>query len=484
MEQNYKTEPKTCTLQKKHCGGCPLLSQPYAAQLAAKQARLEKLLGRFAKVRPILGMQDPWHYRNKVISTFAAQGKGLTSGIYARGTHRVLPVERCLLQNEIADQTVLAVRAAANACRLPPFEEDRGTGLLRHCVVRVGKTSGQVLVAIVTPGKEFPGSQNFVSALRAECQKRGVDLVTVVQNINPRKTSAVLGTEEKILFGPGTITDTLCGLQFAISARSFYQVNPVQTEILYRTAIEFAGLNGTQTVIDAYCGIGTIGLCAAAKAKSVLGIELNPAAARDAAANARRNRVANARFLCADATEYMVQLAAEGVRPDVVFLDPPRAGSTPEFIAALAKMAPKKAVYVSCDPTTLARDLALFAAKGYKARAIQPVDMFPHTEHIETVVLLSKGEVDSKKIRVEFSLEDMDMSEFQDGATYPQIKEYVLEHSGLKVSNLYISQIKRKCGIEVGKNYNLPKSEDSRQPMCPPEKEKAIREAFKYFGMI
>lgn len=390
MEQNHKTEPKTCALQKKHCGGCPLLSQPYAAQLAAKQARLEKLLGRFAKVRPILGMQDPWHYRNKVISTFAAQGKGLTSGIYARGSHRVLPVESCLLQNEIADQTVLAVRAAANACRLPPFEEDRGTGLLRHCVVRVGKTSGQVLVAIVTPGKEFPGSRNFVSALRAECRKRGVDLVTVVQNINPRKTSAVLGTEEKILFGPGTITDTLCGLQFAISARSFYQVNPVQTEILYRTAIDFAGLNGTQTVIDAYCGIGTIGLCAAAKAKSVLGIELNPAAARDAAANARRNRVANARFLCADATEYMVQLAAEGVRPDVVFLDPPRAGSTPEFIAALAKMAPEKAVYVSCDPTTLARDLALFAAKGYKARAIQPVDMFPHTEHIEVVCLLSK----------------------------------------------------------------------------------------------
>ena len=367
-----------------------MLSQPYAQQLAAKQAKLEKLLGRFAKVRPILGMQKPWHYRNKVISTFCMQGKTLTSGIYAGGTHRVLSVESCLLQDETADRAVQAVRAAANACRLQAFDEDRGIGTLRHCLVRVGKTSGQVLVTVVTPDKNFPGSKNFVSALRTECRERDVNLVTVVQNVNPRRTSAVLGSEEKVLFGPGYITDILCGLEFAISSRSFYQVNPVQTEKLYQTAIEFAGLDGTQTVIDAYCGIGTIGLCAAGHAKSVLGVELNPAAARDAAANARRNKITNARFLCADATEYMAKLAAEGVRPDVVFLDPPRAGSTPQFIAALAKMAPAKAVYVSCDPDTLARDLALFAAKGYKARAIQPVDMFPHTGHIETVVLLSK----------------------------------------------------------------------------------------------
>ena len=392
MEQKQRTENKKalCPLQKKHCGGCPMLSQPYAQQLAAKQAKLEKLLGKFAKVRPILGMQTPWHYRNKVISTFCMQGKTLTSGIYAGGTHRVLPVESCLLQDETADCAVQAVRAAANACRLQAFDEDRGIGTLRHCLVRVGKTSGQVLVTVVTPDKNFPGSKNFVSALRTECRERDVNLVTVVQNINPRRTSAVLGSEEKVLFGPGYITDTLCGLEFAISSRSFYQVNPVQTEKLYQTAIEFAGLDGTQTVIDAYCGIGTIGLCAAGHAKSVLGVELNPAAARDAAANARRNKITNARFLCADATEYMAKLAAEGVRPDVVFLDPPRAGSTPQFIAALAKMAPAKAVYVSCDPDTLARDLALFAAKGYKARAIQPVDMFPHTGHIETVVLLSK----------------------------------------------------------------------------------------------
>ena len=390
QEQKKQNQNAQCPLQKKQCGGCPMLAQPYAQQLAQKQKRLEKLLGRFARVRPILGMEEPWHYRNKTISTFCMRGRMLTSGIYARGSHRVLPVETCLLQDRCADETVQAVRAAANACRLTAFDEDRGTGILRHCLVRVGKTSGQVLVTVVTPGKAFPGSKNFVAALRTECQKRGIDLVTVVQNINPRQTSAVLGSEEKVLFGPGYITDTLCGLEFAISSRSFYQANPVQTEKLYQTAIEFAGLDGTQTVIDAYCGIGTIGLCAAGKAKSVLGIELNPAAARDAAANARRNRITNARFLCADATEYMKKLAAEGVRPDVVFLDPPRAGSTPQFIDALAKMAPRKAVYVSCDPETLARDLALFAAKGYQAKAIQPVDMFPHTEHVEAVVLMSR----------------------------------------------------------------------------------------------
>lgn len=379
--------PVTCTNYKLKCGGCPLLNQPYPDQLKHKQQLEQRLLGRFAPVSPVLGQAEPWHYRNKAIATFATGPRGrLTCGIYAAGTHRVLPYTDCLLQDTVINQTIAAVLEAARACRWPAFEEDRGTGLLRHVLVRRGKTSGQVLVVLVTAQENLPGSRNFVKALR----EKAPWVTSVVQNCNPRRTSAVLGSDVRTLYGPGKITDTLCGLQFAISPRSFYQVNPEQTEVLYAKAIEFAALTGKETVIDAYCGIGTIGLCAAAKAKSVLGIELNPAAARDAAANARRNRVANARFLCADATEYMVQLAAEGVRPDVVFLDPPRAGSTPQFIAALAKMAPKKAVYVSCDPTTLARDLALFAAKGYKARAIQPVDMFPHTEHIEVVCELRR----------------------------------------------------------------------------------------------
>ena len=333
---------------------------------------------------------------------------------------------------------------------------------------------------MVTPGPDLPGSKNFCTALR----KKAPWIVSIVQNINPTRSSAVLGSREKTLYGPGFVLDTLCGTQFAISSRSFYQVNRTQTEVLYKKALELAKLTGRETVIDAYCGIGTIGLCAAPLAKQVIGVERNPAAVKDAAANARRNKIANARFVCAVASVWMAAAAGEVLHPDVVFLVPPRAGSTPECSAAVNKMKPRRVVYVSCDPETLARDVAAFTRLGWRAAKFCPVDLFPQTKHVETVVLLSKGEVDSKKIRVEFSLEDMDMSEFQDGATYPQIKEYVLEHTGLKVSNLYISQIKRKCGLEVGKNYNLPKSEDSRQPQCPPEKEKAIREAFKYFGMI
>ena len=312
-------------------------------------------------------------------------------------------------------------------------------------------------------------------------------VTTVVQNVNSRKTSVVLGEAEKVLYGKGFILDTLCGKTYAISPRSFYQVNPAQTAVLYGLAVEAAKLTGKEVVLDAYCGIGTIGLCAAGRAKQVIGVERNPDAVRNACANAAANKINNAQFICADATDWMRAAAQPNSglpHPDVVFLDPPREGSTPACIDAVAAMKPKRVVYVSCNPETLARDLTHLTRRGWKALKIQPVDMFPHTEHVETVVLLSKGEVDSKKIRVEFSLEDMDMSEFQDGATYTQIKDYVLEHSGLKVSNLYISQIKRKCGIEVGKNYNLPKSEDSRQPQCPPEKEKAIREAMKYFGMI
>ena len=282
-------------------------------------------------------------------------------------------------------------------------------------------------------------------------------------------------------------------------------MNPVQTEILYTKAIEYAGLTGKERIVDAYCGIGTIGLIAASKAKEVISVELNRDAVRDAVTNAKRNDIKNVQFYNADAGQFMVEMAeyradqkknqvldatksGKKATPDgnvdVVFMDPPRAGSDEAFLSSVIRLAPKRVVYISCNPETLARDLKYLTKHGYQAKECQPVDLFPWTKHVETVVLLSKGEVDSKKIRVEFSLEDMDMSEFQDGATYTQIKDYVLEHSGLKVSNLYISQIKRKCGIEVGKNYNLPKSEDSRQPLCPPEKEKAIREAFKYFGMI
>ncbi len=319
----------------------------------------------------------------------------------------------------------------------------------------------------------------------AALRKAAPWVTTVVHNCNPRRTSAVLGRDVRVLYGPGHILDTLCGLRFSISASSFYQVNPAQTEVLYRKAMEAAALTGQETVLDAYCGTGTIGLCAlAAGAGRLMGVEQTPAAVKDAVANAARNGQKNARFFCADATAWIQQAAREGLRPDVVFLDPPRAGTTPEFIAAVTAMAPKRIVYVSCDPETLARDVGLFARRGWQATGFQPVDLFPHTEHLETVVLLSKGEIDSKKVRVEFSLEDMDMSGFQKGATYEQIKAYVLEKFELKVSSLYISQIKRKCGLDVGQNYNLSKKENAKVPKCPPEKEAAIMDALKYFQMI
>lgn len=306
-------------------------------------------------------------------------------------------------------------------------------------------------------------------------------------NVNAKNTNVILGAETHTLSGPGFIEDTLCGVPVRLGPLSFYQVNTLAAERLYGIAADYAQLQPEDLLLDLYCGMGTIGLSMADRCRELIGVEIVPEAIESAKANAARMGsavAAKSRFFCADAGKAASQLAAEGLHPDVIVLDPPRKGCDEATLSAVVQMSPRRVVYVSCNPSTAARDAKWLEEKGYHAEKVQPVDLFPRTKHCETVVLLSKGEVDSKKIRVEFSLEDMDMSEFQDGATYTQIKDYVLEHSGLKVSNLYISQIKRKCGIEVGKNYNLPKSEDSRQPQCPPEKENAIREAFKYFGMI
>ena len=469
--------PNTCENYEKKCGGCPLLTLPYPEQVAKKQARVSTLLGHYAPVEPLRAMQEPWHYRNKAIATFAMQRGKLVLGLYAGGSHRVLPGCQCLLQSEVLNRTLSAVLDAARACRWVAYDEDRGTGLVRHAVLRTSR-EGKVLVTLVTARPELPGSRNFCTALR----KAAPWVVGIVQNINPTQTSAVLGNREKTLFGRDFVTDTLCGLQFAISSRSFYQVNPVQTEVLYRTALELAALTGKETVIDAYCGIGTIGLCAAARAGRVIGVERNPTAARDAAANARRNRIANAEFVCADATEWMMQ-QADKLRPDVIFLDPPRAGSTPECIAAVAKMNPRRIVYVSCDPETLARDIVLFGRNGYRARRCLPVDLFPHTKHVETVCLLSKLQA-KQHIEIDLNMDELDLTDAEKKATYQEIKDHVLEHSGLKVSSLYIAQVKQKCGIIERENYNKPKSEDAKQPQCPPDKEKAIKEALQHFGMI
>ena len=361
-----------CKLRAKHCGGCPLLGLPYAAQLQQKADTVRALLGRYGPVHPIRGMETPFHYRNKVISTFApGPGGKLTSGIYAARSHKVLPVESCLLHDEVLDAVMQAVRAAANRCRYQPYNEDKGTGLLRHCLLRRGVATGQVMVVLVTAQPVLPGAKNFVKALLEEADKRRVPVTTVVQNFNPRQTSVVLGEAEKVLYGKGFILDTLCGKTYALSPRSFYQVNPVQTAVLYGLAVEAARLTGRETVLDAYCGIGTIGLTAADQAKALVGVELN----RDAVH---------------DAIGWLREAAAAGEKADVVFMDPPREGSTPAFLDSVARMGPKRVVYVSCNPETMARDLALLTRKGYKAEGFTPVDMFPHSEHIEVVAALSR----------------------------------------------------------------------------------------------
>lgn len=453
----------------------------YTEQLKRKQKQTNKLLSSFGKVQPIIGMKEPWYYRNKVHGVVGTDRKGNGyTGIYQEGTHRIVPVASCLIENQKADEIMQSVAGLMKSFKMRAYNEDTGYGFLRHILIRTGFHTGQIMVVLVTASPVFPSKNNFVKALR----KLHPEITTIVANVNDRNTSMILGEKQQILYGKGYIEDILCGKRFRISPKSFYQVNPIQTEILYHKALEFAGLTGKETVIDAYSGIGTIGMAASDQAKEVIAVEINKEAVRDAVANAKMNKIKNVRFCKADAGDFMIQMAARHQKADVVFMDPPRAGSSRPFLNALLKLRPKKIVYVSCNPETLKRDLSYLTGNGYQVKKIQPVDMFPHTDNVESVVLLSKGDIDSKRIKVEFSLEDMDMSEFQNGATYEQIKEYVLCKTGLKVSNLYISQVKRKCGLEVGKNYNVAKSEEAKQPQCPLEKEQAIMDAFKHFGMI
>ena len=462
------------------CGGCQFRHMNYAEELEAKRIRVEDALRRLGgaeiHVSAILGAEQVDRYRNKAQFPVA---KGPRIGFYRPRSHDVIDVDDCLLQGEAAARLRGAVKEWMAEYSIPAYNERTFTGLVRHVYVRTNR-AGRSLCCLLVNGRGVPREAELVRALR----RAEPNLAGIVLGVNEKHNNVILGDSYRTLWGEDFLSDTLCGLTFRLSVPSFYQVNPAQTEVLYGKALEFAGLTGAETVLDLYCGIGTISLVMARKAGMVWGAEVVPQAVDDAIANAQRNHIENARFLCADAGEAARYLEGEGVRPDVVCVDPPRKGLAEDVVDTIADMGPQRVVYVSCDPGTLGRDVKRFAGRDYTLKKAVAVDMFPRTAHVETVVLLSKGEVDSKKIRVEFSLEDMDMSEFQDGATYTQIKDYVLEHSGLKVSNLYISQIKRKCGIEVGKNYNLPKSEDSRQPQCPPEKEKAIREAFKYFGMI
>lgn len=392
-----------CPVSKK-CGGCRYIGMPYKEQLKKKQKTVKQLLGKYGTICDIIGMDTPEHYRNKVHAAFAFQkGKGIVSGIYQEGTHNVVPVDECLLEDRKADAIIVSIRKLAKSFKMKTYDEDTGYGLLRHVLVRVGHATGQIMVVLVLGSPILPSKKNFVNAL---C-KLHPEITTIVLNVNNKKTSMVLGDKEQVLYGKGYIEDRLCGRTFRISPKSFYQVNAVQTEKLYDKAIEYAGLTGRETVIDAYCGIGTIGLAAAEHVKKVIGVELNQAAVKDAVVNAKVNGIKNADFYQNDAGRFMVQLADAGEKIDVVFMDPPRSGSTEDFMDAVLRLQPERVVYISCNPETLARDLEYLTGKGQKGKSeadvgrgradsrkkyrvveMTPVDMFPYTDNIEMVCSL------------------------------------------------------------------------------------------------
>ena len=376
----------TCPISTR-CGGCQLSHMTYTQQLRHKEDKVRKLLHGLCDVEPIIGMEDPFHYRNKVHAVVSEDRKGLPfSGVYAPGTHRVVPVQSCLIEDLRADRIIQTIVGMLPRYKLRIYNENTHRGFLRHILVRTANATGQIMVVLVATGMEFPGGKAFV----AELLEKHPEITTVVLNVNTRETSMVLGTKEKVLHGPGYLEDELCGKRFRISPQSFYQVNARQTEVLYRKAIEYAALTGKETLLDAYCGTGTIGLCASDGAKQLIGVELNADAVRDARENARLNNVRNARFICDDAGRFMVRMAAEGGRLDRLIMDPPRAGSDEKFLSAVLTLQPETIVYVSCNPETLARDAAFLVKGGYRAVKAVPVDMFPCTDHVETVVLFSK----------------------------------------------------------------------------------------------
>ena len=475
------------------CGGCQLTRLFYAEQLQWKQRRVTELLDGICEVRPILGMDDPFHYRNKVHAVLSVDKAGKPiSGVYAMGTHRVVPVRHCLIEDRRADRIIQTIVAMLPAYKLRIYNEYTHRGFLRHILIRTGHVTGQIMVVLVATSLEFPGKKAFVQ----ELIQRHPEITTVVLNCNQRETSMVLGTKEITLYGEGYMEDELCGKRFRISPQSFYQVNAKQCEVLYRTAIDAAQLTGAETLLDAYCGTGTIGLCASDGCKQLIGVELNADAIRDAKENARRNGVENARFLCDDAGRFMQKLAKEGNAPDVVMMDPPRAGSDQKFLQSLLMLKPKRVVYVSCNPETLARDLRVLVDGGYRAEWATPVDMFPGTEHVETVVLLSHKKADSYihidvefgegegKIPVDSIAKRAEAYKPKEKVTYKMIKEYIEAKYGFKVHTAYIAEVKRNLGLPM---YDAPNAvEELKQPRKhpTPEKVEAIKDALRYFAVI
>ena len=484
----------SCPVYKK-CGGCQLQNLTYKQQLEFKQKKVEKLLKKFCKVMPIIGMETPYHYRNKVQAAFRTTKQGkIISGVYQSGTHHIVGIDSCQTEDETADRIIVAVRKLLPSFKMTTYNEDTGKGFLRHVLVKRGFATNQVMLVLVTGTPVFPSKNNFVKAIR----KQFPQITTIVQNVNPYRTNLVLGDNQKVLYGKGYIEDILCGCKFRISPKSFYQINPVQTEVLYNTAMDFAQLKGNEVVLDTYCGIGTIGIVAAKRsAGRVIGVELNGDAVRDAIVNAKSNELKNIRFFKGDAGEFMYEVANEDEKPDVVFMDPPRAGSDKKFLSSLIKMSPKTVVYISCNPETMARDLEYMTHNSdYKVQKIQPVDMFPHTAHIETVVMLSHKKPDSViNVKVEFGegegkvpLDNIAKRAAaykpKERVTYKMIKEYIEAKYGFKVHTAYIAEVKRDLGLPM---YDAPNAvEELKQPRKhpTPEKVEAIKDALKHFEVI
>ena len=461
------------------CGGCTYRHMSYEEELRLKKQRVQDNLARIGGsavvVEEILGAADTLRYRNKAQYPVSKDGR---VGFYRARTHEVIECEQCLLVKSEADAAAAALREYMRRCRVAGYDEKTGRGLVRHLYVRSNAT-GESLICVLVNGDRLPKEDRLVTLLRDACP----ECAGIVLGTNTKKGNVILGDRYRTLWGSDRLEDTLCGKTFRLSVPSFYQVNRAQAERLYAKAIEFADLTGRETVLDLYCGAGTITLALSDHAKKVLGAEIVPEAIDDARENAVRNEVKNVEFFCGDASDVAKKLAQEHLRPDVITVDPPRKGLAPDVVESIAEMQPERVVYVSCDSATMARDVKRFAELGYTATRAAAVDMFPRADHIETVCLLSK--LQSKEhIEIEVKMDELDLTAAESKATYEEIKAYVLEHTGLKVSYLYIAQVKQKYGIIERENYNKPKSENAKQPQCPPEKEKAITEALRHFGMI
>ena len=470
------------------CGGCSLRHLDYAAELRAKQESVldafRRIGGLEVPVLDILPSPDVDRYRNKVQFPVGIDKNGVPCiGFYAGRTHRIVPCPDCKLQPSVLNEIGNALCAFFAQQGIRPYDEQSGKGLVRHIFLRRGAHSGQIMVCLVCSTRaKLPHAEQLCTALRGQFPA----ISTILLNVNAKNTNVILGSENHILYGPGYIEDTLCGVPVRLGPLSFYQVNTLAAERLYGVAAQYAQLTPDDTLLDLYCGMGTIGLSMAEQCRELIGVEIVPEAIESAKANAARMGeaiAAKSRFFCADAGQAATQLAAEGLHPDIVMLDPPRKGCDEATLSAVVRMAPRRVVYVSCNPATAARDAAWLEQNGYHAEKVQPVDLFPRTKHCEAVLLLTKLHVE-RHIEVDVSMDELDVTAAESKATYNEIRDYVWEHHQLKVSNLYIAQVKQKYGIIERENYHKAKNENAKQPKCPKEKEDAIVEALKHFKMI